>query len=406
MKRQHKFRSLDPLSLYVHIPFCETKCTYCDFNTYSGLEILIPSYFESICKEINLWGNLLRKPKIKTVFFGGGTPSYVSYQFIEKILDSVRDSFDLDATAEITLEANPDDCKRPKLEAYKGLGITRISLGVQSLNDQLLRLLDRRHTADQAVNAYKTITDVGFDNVSIDLMYGLPDQSLDDWVKTLSATVGMTPRHLSLYCLTLEGGTPMERKIKAGNISDPDPDLAADMYSFAEEMLAERNYRHYEISNWAQSGFESLHNLNYWSNESYLGIGPGAHSYIENIRFWNLKSPRNYVKALKEGDSLDLRNVVSFEDALDKVPVVESKESIVGYLEMAETLMMSFRLDTGVESNKFAQRFGRSLESVYGETIDSLVLEGLLERRNGGFKLTRRGRTLGNEVFVRFFEAV
>ena len=392
-----------PLALYIHIPFCETKCPYCDFNTYAGIEVLIPSYIEALRRETEAWGQLLGRPPVRTVSLGGGTPSYVPAEGIGRVLGSVRDAFDLDPVAEITLEANPDDCSEAKLGAYPDLGVNRVSLGVQSLDDRLLKMLGRRHSAAQAVDACRAVVAAGFDNVSIDLMYGLPDQTIEDWRRTLDGASEMGPPHISLYGLTLEKGTPMERWVASGEMPEPDPDLAADMYLMAEETMARQGYRHYEISNWARPGFESRHNLVYWRNEPYLGVGPGAHSYLDGVRFWNLRSPKEYVRTVRELTAPQALDGRPMAVALDTMAVVERSETIDRRLEMAETLMMGLRLDTGVATDEFASRFGESPSSVYGEVIDEFTSSGLLDDGDGRLKLTDRGRILGNEVFARFF---
>ena len=377
-----------PLALYVHIPFCKTKCPYCDFNTYEGIEPLIPSYVEALSREIELWGARLGRPSVRTVFLGGGTPSYLPAESVGGLLDTVRQAFDLDTAAEITLEANPDDCAEAKLRLHAAFGVNRISIGVQSLDDRLLAMLGRRHNAAQAVDAYRTVRAAGFDNVSVDLMYGLPEQTIGDWRRTLDSLSGMAPPHVSLYCLTIERGTPMERWVDSGALPDPDPDLAAEMYELAEEVMAQRGYRHYEISNWARPGFESRHNLVYWRNEPYLGVGPGAHSYLRGRRFWNLRSPREYVRRLRQAESAD-------------APAVEGGETIGRGLESAETLMMGLRLDTGVASDEFTARFGEPPSSIYGDVIAELSGLGLTEESCGSLRLTGRGRILSNEVFSR-----
>ena len=233
-------------------------------------------------------------------------------------------------------------------------------------------------------------------------MYGLPNQTIADWRMTLEGASEMGPPHVSLYCLTLEGGTPMERWVASGEMPDPDPDLAADMYLLAEETMARQGYRHYEISNWARPGFESRHNLVYWRNEPYLGVGPGAHSYLDGIRFWNLRSPREYVRTMREAVA-QIADGRSMGDLVDAMAVVERSETIDRSLEMAETLMMGLRLDTGVALDDFAARFGESPSSVYGDVIDELSSAGLLDGADGRLRLTDRGRILGNEVFARFF---
>jgi oxygen-independent coproporphyrinogen-3 oxidase len=420
------FRPSSPIGLYVHIPFCETKCPYCDFNTYARIEPLIPAYVEALEKEIALWGDVLGNPRVETVFFGGGTPSYLPAERIGSIMRVIRSAFEPASSAEATLEANPGDFTQEKLASYLESGINRLSIGVQSLDDRLLKMLGRRHSAAQALDAYRMAAGAGFNNVSIDLMYGLPYQSLDDWRRTLDGAIELRPRHVSMYCLTLEGGTPMERWVKLGQMPEPDPDLAADMYLLAQEAMRAQGYRHYEISNWAMPGFESRHNLTYWLNQPYLGVGPGAHSYLGGCRFFNLKSPREYIRRLGEDAGAHpllisplargreqavsplprgrLRGGAPLRlETIRSIPVVEGVEVIERGLEMAETLMLGLRLDTGIRVEDFAQRFGVAPAEVYGDAIAELSALALLESVDGWLRLTDRGRILGNEVFSRFF---
>ena len=384
-----------PLALYVHVPFCKSKCPYCDFNTYEGIEPLIPAYVDALSGEIEIWGRRLGGPTVRTIFLGGGTPSYLPAEAVGGLLDTVRSSFDLDPMAEITLEANPDDCAAAALRTHRASGVNRISIGVQSLDDRLLAMLGRRHDAAQAVDAYRAAGEAGFENVSVDLMYGLPGQTVDDWRRTLDALSGMAPPHASLYCLTLEKGTPMERWVDSGALPEPDADLAAEMYELAEDVMAQRGYRHYEISNWALPGFESRHNLVYWRNEPYLGVGPGAHSYLDGARFWNLRSPREYVRRVRQAAS---RGSPGPDGA---GPAVEGGERIDRGLESAETLILGLRLRDGVSTEEFAARFGEPPSSLYGDAVSELSALGLLEESRRSLRLTRRGRILSNEVFSR-----
>ena len=404
-------RDLGPRGLYVHIPFCQTKCPYCDFNTYSRIEELIPRYVDALRREIGLWGGLLGHPTIQTVFFGGGTPSYLPTDDPGRVLTAIRESFALADGAEVSLEANPGDLTPARLAAYRESGFNRLSIGVQSLDGRLLELLGRRHTAADALSSFRAAIDSGFDNVSIDLMYGLPHQTLEVWRQTLEGAVALDPPHLSMYCLTLEKGTPLSTWVEVGKVPEPDADLAADMYEMAQEVMEGTGYRHYEISNWAMSGYPSRHNLIYWRNEPFLGVGPGAHSYLGGFeggsgggsRFWNLKSPRDYVEKLQTpSSSLDGRSA-TLEELIKAVPVVESVEAIDRRLEMAETLMMGLRLDTGVAFDAFSRRFGQTPAEAYPTVVAELIDVGLLEDSCDVLKLTRRGRMLGNEVFSRFF---
>ena len=333
------------IALYVHVPFCETKCPYCDFNTYEGIEPLMAGYAEALQREIHLWGDLTGRASVGTVFFGGGTPSYLPADDISAVMGTVSDAFALDPDAEITLEANPGDLHETRLESWLDCGFNRLSIGVQSFDDRHLAALGRRHDAAQARDAVIAARRAGFANLSIDLMYGLPDQTLDEWQATLEQALELRPDHLSTYCLTLEPGTPMHRRVELGQVAEPDPDLAADMYEHAESAMEAAGYLHYEISNWALPGCESRHNLTYWLNHPYLGVGPGAHSYLAGCRFANLKSPREYIHRLTRRALVHPHdNHATPANAIAAVPTVEDVTAIDRQTEMAETLMLGLRL--------------------------------------------------------------
>ncbi|MCZ6891535.1 MAG: radical SAM family heme chaperone HemW [Chloroflexi bacterium] len=393
-------REQEPLALYIHIPFCETKCPYCDFNTYAGIEQLIPTYIDALIQEVGLWSVTLGPVPIGTIFFGGGTPSYVPPEHIGRLLSTVRSAFTLAANAEITLESNPGDVTMERLARWRAAGVNRLSIGVQSLDDELLRLLGRRHTSQDAVDAFGYAQAAGFDDVNLDLMYGLPDQSIDQWRRTLQDTIALGPRHLSLYCLTREEGTPLEAWVRDGSVPTPDPDLAADMYELAEEIAGRSGFEHYEISNWALPGHACRHNLSYWRNQSYLGVGPGAHSYLQGHRFANLSSPREYIKrvSLRAAGASTPKD---FPSALRDGPV-DMMERVDARLEMGETMMLGLRLADGVTGDGFNARFGQTLMDVFGAAIQELEEFGLLQWNGDRLLLTPRGRLLGNEVFQRF----
>ena len=390
-----------PISLYVHIPFCETKCPYCDFNTYAAIEPLMPAYVSALRAEIVLWGRLLDSPRVDTVFFGGGTPSYLPADDIRRVMQTIRDAFTLAPDAEVTLEANPGDFSVPKLAAYLECGVNRLSIGVQSFDDSLLKTLGRRHTAADAAHAYRQATDAGFDNISIDLMYGLPYQRIEQWQSTLAKTLEITPPHISMYCLTLEGGTPMEQWVEQGSMPTPDADIAADMYLMAQDEMRRAGYRHYEISNWSMPNMRSRHNLTYWRNMPYLGVGPGAHSYLAHCRFSAIKSPREYTRRMQAvpDDACDL----PMRAKIASVPVVNDIERIDTTLEMAETMMLGLRLDDGIGIADFTERFGAPPSQFYADTITELERMELLHTQDDALRLTHRGRMMGNEVFSRFF---
>ncbi|MBI2171998.1 MAG: radical SAM family heme chaperone HemW [Chloroflexi bacterium] len=409
-----------PIALYLHIPFCETKCPYCDFNTYAGIEPLIPQYVDALAEELRLWGQALAdSPKVKvilppqkssegrrvpqqvgTIFFGGGTPSYLPPQHIQRLMDTARASFHLLPDAEATLESNPGDVTPERLAAWRQAGINRLSIGVQSLDDGLLSLLGRRHTSAEAVQAYRNARAAGFTNVNLDLMFGLPRQTLAQWRDTLAPILDLRPEHLSMYCLTLEEGTPLWAWVRSGAVPEPDPDLAADMYLLAQELAEAAGYDHYEISNWALPGYEARHNLAYWRSQPYLGVGPGAHSYLDGYRFAVAKSPRTYIQQVRECSSLPAS--LWTPQALKERGLLESSEAIDARTARGETMMMGLRLSEGVADAAFRGRFGVGLRETYASQILDLEEVGLLCWEGDCLKLTARGKLLGNEVFQRF----
>ena len=392
------------LSLYIHIPFCQTKCPYCDFNTYAKIEHLMPSYIDALCKELLLWSSVLKPYPIRTIFFGGGTPSYLPTDDLKRILDLAITNFESD-TSEITIEVNPNDIEDANIDGFMDVGINRISMGTQSFQDSILKTLGRTHSADTAINCYKKLRDKGFDNISLDLMYGIPYQTLKDWKDSLKIVSELEPDHLSLYCLTLEKHTPMQRMIDIGELEFADDDLAADMYILCEEFLGNKGYEQYEISNWSKPNKESEHNLRYWMNKPFLGVGPGAHSYLFKNRFNNVKSPNTYI-AKYLGSSGLVSGSDYFDngrDLLSEIPSIENIEPIDKRLEMAETMMLGLRLNRGIKGIEFENQFGVSVADIFGEIIKDLIEKELLICSNDIYKLTQKGRLLGNEVFSRLF---
>ena len=388
------------IGLYLHVPFCETKCPYCDFNTYSGIEDQIPGYVRAVENELRGWGNLLSRPPVRTIFLGGGTPSYLPADDIESILITIRQSYEVDDAAEITMECNPGDVTPERAASWIASGINRISMGAQSFDDGLLKLLGRRHTAVEARNAFQTLRGSGFLNQSLDLMYGLPHQSLEQWTDSLDTALALNPDHISLYGLQIEKGTPLAVDVETGRYPVPDDDLAADMYEEAQRMLAARGFAQYEISNWSKPGMESQHNLIYWRNEPFLGVGPGAHSWIAGQRFANLKSPRRYVAVVAdEYGPADPDPVMAM-----RMPAgpVEQVDVTTPAIDVAETMMMGMRLNQGVGKSRFKERFGKNLGDVFPDEINRLLGIGLIEVTDDAVRLSERGRLLGNEVFAEF----
>lgn len=394
------------ISLYVHVPFCLSKCPYCDFNTYQGIERLMGPYAEALCTELALWGGVLNRPRVNTVFFGGGTPSYLGPDLLGRIMETVSSSFELVYDAEVTIEANPGDLTTETLAGLNSVGANRLSIGVQSLDDGLLNMLGRRHSADEALAAHSAATEAGFYQVNLDLIYGLPGQTLEQWRATLDSAIGAKPGHLSLYALTLEEGTPMHQWVRQGTLPEPDPDLAADMYELARELLGAAGYGRYEISNWAFAGQESRHNMAYWLNLPYLGVGPGAHSRLGSRRFWTVKPPRDYIRLAEkwnESWTAVSDGPVEIDDrVLGSALTVDGWEEISTELDMAETMILGLRLAEGVDLQAFKDRFSADPLALYGAQIDTLTKQGLLESVDGTLRLSNKGFLLSNRVFVEF----
>jgi oxygen-independent coproporphyrinogen-3 oxidase len=392
-------------SLYFHIPFCRHRCAYCDFNTYAGQEAQIPAYVDALCREIEFVARSSpQRLKVHTVFFGGGTPSLLSARQFEQIFKTIHKHFDLlDQTElETSLEANPGTLSLDYLRDLHALGFNRLSLGVQSSHPAELRQLERIHDFFDAIDAVSWARRAGFTNLNLDLIYGLPEQSLDRWSVTVKRAVALHPEHLSLYALTVEQGTPFGRWAAHGLMPTPDPDAAAEMYEWAAEHLEEQGYQQYEISNWAKPGLQCKHNLQYWRNQSYLGFGAGAHGCAAGVRYSNALRIKTYLDRIEK---------ISAALEFPLSPAAVDQQQVSAYVEMQETMMLGLRLTReGVSAAEFAQRFGIQMLDVFGTEIGELIRQGLLEDvatpRGVGIPpiicLTKRGRLLGNQVFIRF----
>ena len=401
----------ESIGLYLHIPFCRTKCPYCDFNTYAGIQPLLPSYLDALQTEVRLWGQGLGAPEVGSVFLGGGTPSLLHPVEMGRLLGVIREAFRLREDAEVTAEVNPDDVTADRIEGFLSSGVNRVSMGVQSLDKGLLEVLGRRHDDQGAVRAFRAIREAGCANVSVDLMYGLPHQTLQQWDSTVQRVVDLGPEHVSAYCLTLEEGTPLEHRVRLGLVPEPDPDLAAEMYDRAGTLLGSAGLDCYEISNWARPGRECRHNLVYWRNQPYLGVGPGAHSFLGGHRFRVIDSPTEYIARVRSWGE-GARRPSSGLDAgsLERIPQVAEVETISRSLEMAETAMLTLRLREGLALPAFRARFGQDFRDVFGDVVAETTELGLLEVAGGEgeetARLTARGRLLGNQVFWRFLSNV
>jgi oxygen-independent coproporphyrinogen-3 oxidase len=413
-------------SLYLHIPFCQVRCAYCDFNTYAGLDTLMAPYARALAREIELVGQSARAaghtPPVHTVFFGGGTPSLLPLDLYTGIFQALRGSFGLTRDVEITLEANPGTVDQRYLEGLLALGVNRLSFGVQSSHPHELRLLDRLHTFDDVVRAVRWARAAGFTAASrglnLDLIFAVPHQTLGMWRATVLRALDFAPEHLSLYALSLEHGTPLRAWVYRGLLPMPDPDLAADMYTWASESLAAHGYHQYEISNWAKTedeggrmnnegnstfilhpssfipSFACRHNLQYWRNLPYLGFGAGAHGCAHGWRYSNVLAPAAYINRL--GDAAEARDFPFSPARLQATP--QSPADAMG-----ETMMLGLRLiGEGVRSTDFRERFGVDLGERFGRPLRHLRQLRLIEWDDDGVRLTPGGRLLGNRVFREF----
>ncbi len=380
---------LQTVSLYLHIPFCHTRCHYCDFNTYAGILPLREPYVRALITEVELVGQLAQLTdgaprRSRTIFFGGGTPSLLTVKQITRLLAACRKAFAIDEEAEITLEANPGTLSFEQLRGLCAAGINRLSLGSQSFDAELLHTLGRIHTPDEIVQALRNARAAGFTSINLDFMFGLPGQTMQQWKTTLDRALDLHPEHFSLYSLIIEEGTLFYTWTNEGRIIPGDEDLCADMYEYADERLQTEGYENYEISNWALPGHQSRHNLTYWQNLPYLGMGAGAHSFFGSRRFSNILDPQEYITLLKK----------------QQRPEAES-ELIDRVQEMSETAFLGLRTAQGLHLPTFEERFAEPFTQFVGMRLRTVEEAGLLEQEHDWIRLSKRGRLLGNEVFLR-----
>lgn len=371
-----------PLGLYLHIPFCASKCVYCDFASYPHREMAWEPYLRALCGEMASWRERMEGHEVISVFLGGGTPSLLSEAQIARLLESAASQFRISPDAEITMEANPGTLTLPKLRACRAAGVNRLSLGVQAMDDRLLRRLGRIHTVREAVDAVEMARTAGFDNVSLDLMYALPGQSRADWRSTLRDAVALEPEHISAYSLIVEEGTPLARQVARGEAELPDEDAAVDMHREAVRFLSEAGYERYEISNYARPGRACRHNIIYWERGEYLGLGCAAHSLVGETRFEN---PR------------DLDRYLAGERQLN-VEHIDRQEA------MEEMLMLATRMCRGMNLADYRRQFGEDFLRTRMRTLERLRKMGLVEWSADFLWLTERGLELQNAVVVELLE--
>lgn len=381
----------NPLAIYLHVPFCAVKCTYCAFNTYTNLDNLIEPFVQALINEIHIVGRSRPNQEVGTIFFGGGTPSQLTPEQFARIFVALRENFILRENAEISLEVNPADVSFEYFQGLKAAGFNRVSIGMQSANSNELKLFNRRHDNDAVAQAIRTARQAGFSNLNLDLIYGVPHQTLADWQNTLTQMLALKPEHISLYALTLEDGTPMKAWIEKGTLPTPNDDLSADMYEMATEFLQQAGYEQYEISNWSLAGYQCQHNLQYWRNLPYLGLGPGAHGFADGVRYSVILSPQRYIKLLQSTEG---------EFEYPRTPVTDQAVVVDQTADIAETLIMGLRLtQEGISRSVFQQRFGVDLLELHQDIIHKYEQYGLITYDDDSVKITQQGRLLSSAIF-------
>lgn len=373
------------LSLYIHIPFCISKCYYCDFSSFVNINHKIDDYIDSLIHELSLYKERISEYNIKTIFIGGGTPSCINPKYINRMLEFIYKNFRTTGLVEVTIEANPGTLDREKVRIYKKSGINRVSIGVQTLDDKLLESIGRVHKAKDFYRSYEILREENINNINVDLIFGLPNQTIDNVIDSLKKAIELGVEHISYYGLILEEGTRLYKSYIEGKILLPDEDMERLMYHKATEYLIEHGYDHYEISNYALPSYECKHNLVYWDVKPYLGIGLSSHSNMEGKRFSNTSDINIYIENLKK-----------------KILPIEDEEIIDKNTEIEEFCILGLRKISGIDKTQFKNRFSIEIEELYKDIINKHIKNGLILNDDNCIRLTKRGLDLSNLVEIDF----
>lgn len=373
--------------IYIHIPFCKSKCFYCDFVSFSNKEEFMKDYIEALKKEIEYNSNFMKDKNITTIYIGGGTPSIINEVYIVEIVSLIKEKYNVSNEAEITIEVNPGTINREKLLKYREAGISRISIGLQSTKNNLLKQIGRIHTFEQFLEGYNLAREVGFKNINVDLMLALPNQTIEDLDESIDEIIKLNPEHISVYSLILEEGTKLEEMLNEHKIELIEDEIERKMYWNVKEELEKNGYKHYEISNFSKEGFESKHNINCWNQEEYVGFGLAAHSYINNKRYSNIESLEKYIRNIKENH-------------IEKNYVVHEIQSIKD--EEKEYMMLGLRKIDGVSIQEFKNKFVDNPIYLFHNELEELANEELIEIDLDNIKLTKKGLDLANIVWEKF----
>lgn len=397
------------LELYVHIPFCRRKCNYCDFLSFSSDENTQAEYADALIREIEFYGQTMKGYKVSTIFIGGGTPTCLDADKLVEILDMIYTYFDVVSDAEITIECNPGTVNAEKLKKYKKAGVNRLSIGLQSADDEELQILGRIHTFEDFINTYQIARMTGFSNVNVDLISGIPYQTAEKFLKTLQTVVRLKPNHISAYSLIVEEGTPFYKTYKEDlerqevglpTMALPNEDEVYRIYKLTQQYLEKAGYERYEISNYAQPGYECTHNIGYWKRENYLGLGLGAASLIENVRYANTTDLKEYITNSKQIEMVDFpqENGISVNGTSLHI----SADAVSRKAQMEEFMFLGLRMRKGVTRQQFQDTFGIPVDGIYKNAMEHLKAEGLLDTTAGQIALTERGEELSNYALAQF----
>ncbi len=383
------------MELYVHFPFCRQKCRYCNFVSFAGLEGRMETYMDALIREAELYLPELTEP-VETVYFGGGTPSVVPVKMLERLIHGLKHLIPMDQVSEWTVEANPGTLTQDWLEKMRMEGISRVSMGMQAAQPRLLALLGRIHQPDQVQSSVRMLRASGFENISLDLMFGLPEQTRRDWEETLSFALSMKPKHISAYGLIPEEGTPLAAELLDGKLQLPEPEFERDLYDILLKTMTDHGFEQYEISNFALPGYACRHNIGYWDQVPYLGLGLSAASMV-------------CLSGSKNGLTYQRRtNTASMDDYLSGIqaghPVLEENERITPRESRFETMMLGLRMNRGVSEEEFLRRHGISMNAIYEEKLLRLEDQGLMMHDRQVWRLTRRGMDIQNSVLVELME--
>ena len=377
------------LGIYIHIPFCKRKCYYCDFVSYANKEEKIQEYIKCLQKEIEIESEKYKNEEyeITTIYIGGGTPSFIEASYIERIINTIKQNYKLYENPEITIEVNPGTINEEKIKKYKDIGINRISIGLQTTKDNLLKQIGRIHTYEEFLNCYKIVKKIGIDNINVDLMLGLPNQTLEDLKESLIEVINLKPNHISLYSLILEENTKLEKMVNRKELDLPSEDIERNMYWETKKILEQNGYIHYEISNFSKKGYESKHNLNCWNQKEYLGFGVAAHSYIKNKRYCNTNNIEEYIKNVQNGKILNNRTICEIQNKIE---------------EQKEYMLLGLRKIQGLDIQEFKNKFIDNPIYIFHKELEKLVKEELIEVDLNQIKLTSKGLDFANLVWEEF----